>query len=137
MGTQKFDKLRQDIDRNPARRARVEEQKREALREIVEHSLTELRKTREVTQVELAEVLGMNQPGVSRIEHQHDVLLSTLRDYIEALGGRLEVAARFDDERIPLRSAGDSTPGAPNRGTGIPEFIPESSWKLVSVGVHW
>jgi len=42
------------------------------------------------------------QPAISRIEHTEDVHLSTLRAYVEALGGRLEIAAVFGDERFPL-----------------------------------
>jgi hypothetical protein len=50
----------------------------------------------------LAEALDVSQPNVSRIEHQDDVFLSTLRSYVEALGGRLEVRAVFDDLTVDL-----------------------------------
>ena len=59
--------------------------------------------TRHITQEELAAALGVRQPSVSRLEHGDDAKLSTLRAYVEALGGRLELAAVFDDdERFPL-----------------------------------
>ncbi|HWE62415.1 MAG TPA: hypothetical protein VHB98_11945 [Chloroflexota bacterium] len=46
--------------------------------------------------------LGMKQPSVSGIEHTGDLQLSTLRSYIEALGGTIEVMAVFGDERFPI-----------------------------------
>jgi DNA-binding XRE family transcriptional regulator len=64
--------------------------------------LAELRQTRHVTQVQLAELLGISQGNVSRLEGRSDVYLSTLRSYIEALGGHLEIAAVFDDQRLPV-----------------------------------
>jgi hypothetical protein len=103
--TRSFRELRKAIDDDPALLAQVEQERIEALREHVEYTLAEVRKVRDVTQVELAHRLGMNQPGVSRIEHQENVLIETLREYVEALGGRLELAAVFgedDEERIPL-----------------------------------
>lgn len=101
--THKFSTLREPIDNDPRRRARVEEHRQEAVREQIEHSLGELRKARSVTQVELARALDVGQPNVSRIEQQHqDARISSVREYVEALGGRLEVTAVFDEERIPL-----------------------------------
>lgn len=69
----------------------------QALRDAL--ALGQLRADRGVTQIELAEWLGKSQGNVSEIEHRKDVYLSTLREYIEALGGRLEVAAVFEDDR--------------------------------------
>lgn len=60
-------------------------------------TLYELRKAREMTQSQLARALDTTQPGVSRIEHQTDLYLSTLRSYVEALGGTLELRAAFPD----------------------------------------
>lgn len=60
-------------------------------------TLGELRQARHVTQVQLAKQMQSTQPEVSRIEKQADVLLSTMRDYIEAMGGQLELLARFPD----------------------------------------
>ena len=53
------------------------------------------------TQVELAQSLGVGQDTISRIERRSDMLLSTLRRYVEAMGGRLELVARFPN-RSPL-----------------------------------
>jgi predicted transcriptional regulator len=58
-------------------------------------SLAELRHARQLTQVQLAQALDVQQPAISRIEHQTDVYLSTLRSYVEALGGELQICAQF------------------------------------------
>jgi DNA-binding Xre family transcriptional regulator len=65
-------------------------------------ALGELRQSRNITQVQLADVLGISQGNVSRLEGRSDVYLSTLRSYVEALGGHLEIAAVFGDERVPV-----------------------------------
>lgn len=71
-----------------------------ALRDAL--ALDALRKARGVTQVELAQRLEIRQSSLSAIENRQDVYLSTLREYVEALGGTLELAAVFDGERMPL-----------------------------------
>jgi DNA-binding XRE family transcriptional regulator len=60
-----------------------------------ERSLQELRRTIGVTQTTIAQAQGVGQDGVSRLEQRHDMRLSTLRGYVEALGGRLSVLAEF------------------------------------------
>jgi len=102
VATKKFDTLRAKIDANPKRRARADAEKREVLREQLDMRLAELRKIREITQTELAEALSTTQSGVSRIERQDDVHLSTLLRYVHALGDELEITAVFDGERIPI-----------------------------------
>lgn len=57
--------------------------------------LSELRKERGISQVELADLLNKQQGEISKIEHRKDVKLSTLRDYVESLGGSLQVLARL------------------------------------------
>ncbi len=98
--TKNFNELRErarrrdpDWDHNVAERVRAIE---DAL------ALAELRQSRHVTQVQLAETLGITQGNVSRLEARSDVYLSTLRSYVEALGGHLEIAAVFGDERVPV-----------------------------------
>lgn len=54
-------------------------------------SLKELRRNARQTQEDLAAALGVGQDTISRLEHRHDMLLSTLRHYIESVGGRLEL----------------------------------------------
>ena len=57
--------------------------------------LPELRRARGISQQALAETLGARQPSVSKLERQDDMHVSTLRKYIAALGGELEITARF------------------------------------------
>jgi len=64
-----------------------------------ESTLRDLRKAHALTQERLAEVLHISQDGISRLETRGDLLLSTLRSYIEALGGRLTLVAEFPDHR--------------------------------------
>jgi transcriptional regulator with XRE-family HTH domain len=71
-----------------------------ALRDAIR--LNELRSARGMTQVELAGRLGVSQGSVSELERRDDVYLSTLREYVQALGGELEIAAVFDGERSPI-----------------------------------
>ena len=64
--------------------------------------LEEIRKARQMTQVKLAEVLGVNQGEISKIEHRTDIYISTLADYVEALGGKLEIRAVFPDREMRI-----------------------------------
>ncbi len=88
---------------DPASAARMDEYRR-AMEDAL--ALGRLREARGTTQVELAGALGVTQANVSRIEHQDDLYLSTLREYVEALGGRLQIAAIFDDQTILLTPPG-------------------------------
>lgn len=82
-----------------ARRARIEEQVRRERRKI---ALSEMRRARSLTQNAIAEQLHIDQGAVSRLEKRTDMYLSTLRNYVEASGGRLEVRAVYSDETIDL-----------------------------------
>jgi len=77
--------------------------------EEYEHAyrLTEIRRGRRLTQVQLAEAMHVTQPRVSEIEHGSldAVQLSTLRNYVAALGGHLTIIAEFDSERITLANS--------------------------------
>ena len=64
-----------------------------------EMTLRDLRKAHELTQTRMAEALHISQDGVSRIETRSDFLLSTLRSYVEAMGGKLRLVAEFPDRR--------------------------------------
>ena len=64
-----------------------------------EMTLQELRKARELTQERLSEALNISQDGVSRLEKRTDLLLSTLRSYVEAMGGKLRISAEFPNRR--------------------------------------
>jgi DNA-binding XRE family transcriptional regulator len=70
--------------------------------EILRLNLAEVRKLRGLTQVQLAKATKMAQPELSRVERRDDHMLSTLRRYIEALGGEVEVVARFDGKTVRL-----------------------------------
>jgi transcriptional regulator with XRE-family HTH domain len=64
--------------------------------------ISKLRKDQELTQEELATILEIRQSAISQIENQDDVLVKTLERYIRALGGELEVRARFPDRVVML-----------------------------------
>ena len=102
MAFKRIENLTDPVLADPERRANVERERREAVGEIIAHSLAELRRAREVTQVEVASSLRRGQSSVSALEHSADPHVSTLREYIEAIGGRLEITAVFDEERVPL-----------------------------------
>lgn len=93
-GRNSFNKLRENIERHPARRDRMQET-RQAYDALL--TLADLRRSQGLTQTELAQLLNVSQPNVSKIEHGEEVQLSTLGGYIAALGGRLEVRAVFED----------------------------------------
>lgn len=88
---------------SPARRKKVEARARDLIAE--EMTLRDLRKARDLTQVRMAETLGIGQDGVSRLEKRSDLLLSTLRSYVAAMGGSLDLVARFPD-RPPVIVSG-------------------------------
>jgi transcriptional regulator with XRE-family HTH domain len=87
-----------DEERMAAARARLAEEEETYFRH-----LHELRRARQMTQVALSEQLHMVQPSVSRLERQTDMYVNTLRRYVEALGGRLEIRAVFDDLDYEIR----------------------------------
>lgn len=71
---------------------------------IAEYELLgELRKNRDVTQEELAVLLDIRQASVSKLEHQDDMMIGTLKKYVEALGGKLEIRASFGEETVTLQ----------------------------------
>ncbi len=97
MPAQKFRELLDAMP--PARRDKVERRVRET---IAAMPLDELRRARLMTQTKLAEALGVNQGEVSKIEHRTDLYLSTLSQYVEALGGTLEIRAVFPDSEVRI-----------------------------------
>lgn len=69
---------------------------------LAEMPLNELRQARGLSQKMLAEVLHVQQPSIAKMEKRTDMYLSTLRSHIEAMGGELEVIARFPDGAVKI-----------------------------------
>lgn len=67
------------------------------LEEGYRKTLAQLRNARRLTQAQLGSVMGVSQAQVSRVENQADLYLSTLRSYVQAMGGELELRAVFPD----------------------------------------
>ena len=101
MARTKFSDLRKDVEARPGASDRLSAARAETLEEI---RLYELRHTEAVSQVELAGQMDVTQGAISKLERSEDVRISTLRQYLEALGARLELVAVFDDEerRVPI-----------------------------------
>jgi len=97
MATRKFREL---LEAMPAeRRQRIEKRFQDS---IAAMPLDQLRKEREMTQLQVAQILDVNQGEISKIEHRSDICISTLADYIEAMGGRLEIRAVFKDREVRI-----------------------------------
>jgi DNA-binding XRE family transcriptional regulator len=103
-----LDQIRKQM--SSARRKKIEARATELIAE--EMTLQELRRARKLTQVRMAKALGITQDGVSRLEQRSDLLLSTLRKTIEAMGGNLSIVAQFPD-RAPVVLTGISALGTP------------------------
>ena len=95
-----------DIKRTPrSAEAQAEGEKiARAIRDAI--ALGQLRERFEVSQAEIASRMGTNQPSVSKLERREDLYLSTLREYVEALGGELVLRARFPDGQEVLLEPG-------------------------------
>lgn len=95
----KFAELRAKM--SPAARARSKAIYHEMLAQM---PLSELRHARGLSQKALAEVLHVNQASVSKMERRADMYISTLRTHIEAMGGELEIIARFPDGVVRIEN---------------------------------
>ena len=84
---------------SPESRARVAARVKE---ELAKMPLYQLRNAREMTQTRLAEILNVDQGSISKLEKRTDMYLSTLRSYVEAMGGMLEVRAVFPDGEVKI-----------------------------------
>jgi hypothetical protein len=69
---------------------------------LAEMPLHELRQAKALSQVKLAESLHVNQAAISKMEHRTDMYISTLRDYIQAMGGDLEIVAKFPEGSVKI-----------------------------------
>ena len=74
---------------------------------LAEMPLNELRQARGLSQKMLAEVLHVQQPSIAKMEKRTDMYLSTLRSHIEAMGGELDVVARFPDGAVRISNFSD------------------------------
>ena len=94
----KFREIREKMA--PERQARIRERTQELLAEL---PLQELRQARSLSQEELAEVLGLNQATISKLERRTDMYLSSLRRFVEAMGGELELTANFPEGSVRIQ----------------------------------
>ncbi len=85
-------------------RAEIGALKAESMVEQIEFTLAELRKTRGLTQIELAQRMDSAQSTISAMENSGDNLVSTISAVVESLGGRLELVAVFDDQKVTLKA---------------------------------
>ena len=98
-----LERIRKEL--SPTRRKKVEARAAQLIAE--EMTLQELRRVRKLTQVRMAKALGIGQDGISKLEKRSDLLLSTLRKTVEAMGGSLSLVAEFPD-RDPVVLSGIS-----------------------------
>jgi ribosome-binding protein aMBF1 (putative translation factor) len=90
------------------RRQRVHARKADILRDIDEAALADLRKALHVSQEELAKALGKSQAAVAQMEQRADMKVSTLREAIEAMGGRLDLVAHFPAGDVKITRLGET-----------------------------
>ena len=97
--TKKLSELTKGISSD--RRKRIEA-KKEVLRQ--EMNLSEIRQALTLTQSTLASTLNVGQAEISKIENRTDMFVSTLRKFIEAMGGELEIRATFPDHSVKIEN---------------------------------
>jgi DNA-binding XRE family transcriptional regulator len=93
----------------PTRRKKIDARAKELIAE--ELTLQNIRKAQKLTQEQMAKALNVGQDSISRLEKRSDMMLSTMRSYVEAMGGSLELVARFP-KRAPvvIKSIQDVSP---------------------------
>jgi transcriptional regulator with XRE-family HTH domain len=95
-----LERIRKEV--SPARRKKVSARAAQLIAE--EMTLQELRHARKLTQVRMAKALGIGQDGVSKIEKRADLMISTLRKTVEAMGGTPSLVAEFPDRELVVLS---------------------------------
>lgn len=96
-----------EIERLPEEERKAIEERATEIREEIQ-TLRELRSMAQKSQVEVAKALETSQPAVSRMERGADMFLSTLRGYVESLGGELDLIVRLPNKRpVHLKGLGD------------------------------
>lgn len=96
-GHHPFSELTKDF--TPERRRRIKAMKTKLLADMPLH---ELRRARAFTQQDLAATLKINQPAIAKLEQRADIYVSSLRSYIEAVGGRLKIIAEFPEGEVTI-----------------------------------
>src|SRR6202035_4546491 len=97
-----FNTLREKMSPASRERSRLLAEKYRA-----EMPLDELREAREMTQVHLAKILGVNQAAVSKLERRADMYVSTLQSFVKAMGGELKITARFPEGTVEINQFED------------------------------
>ena len=92
-----FKNLKAEIP--PERLVKIEERAEELL---IQMALQDIRQTRSLTQQELAQMLNINQAALSKMEHQTDMRVSTLRRILAGMGGTLKLVAQFPDGEVVI-----------------------------------
>lgn len=95
--TKSFKELKEQM--SPERRERIEN---EAQAILMSMALQEIRKTRHLSQQDLAKILKVNQAALSKMEKQADMRVSTLRKLLSAMGGNLKIVAEFPDGEVVI-----------------------------------
>lgn len=103
----KFSVLRATLSEESQRRSEAMAQAM-----LAEMPLHELRQARGLSQKMLADVLHVQQPAIAKLEKRTDMYISTLRSHIEAMGGELEVVAKFPDGVVKISNFADISSGA-------------------------
>jgi DNA-binding transcriptional regulator YiaG len=101
-GHHSFDKLKNSL--SPESKERIKKKIKKLHQEM---ALAEVRKAMSLTQEELAEMLHIKQAAVARLENRTDMYISSLRKYIGALGGELDIVARFPDGNVHIQKLKD------------------------------
>jgi len=115
-GHKPWSEISAKVRADPERRARIEQREQAILAEL---TIAQLREVRGTTQANIAERMNVTQSNVSHFERNPNIFLRSLADYVEALGGRLEVRAIFPDQDVILVVTGtrqqSSAPGPSQR----------------------
>ena len=96
-GRHPFSELTKDFP--PERRRRIDAMKPELLADM---PLYELRRARALSQQDLAEKLKVDQPDIAKLERRADMYVSSIRSYIEAVGGKLKIIAEFPEGDVAI-----------------------------------
>jgi DNA-binding XRE family transcriptional regulator len=114
-GHKSWSEISEKLRADPERRARIEQREQAIEAEL---TISQLRESRGATQEDVAERMNVTQSNVSHFERNPNIFLRSLADYVEALGGQLEIRAVFPDQVVTL-----TVPG-PRRKLSSPEQAP-------------